>query len=358
MINRISFENFRGLKKLDLPELSQITLFTGKNNAGKSSILEGVYLFICHALPNSFVLINNFRGIYVNMDPPSIWGPAFYGLDTEKTIKISAVLNNKQCDLSYQKDSSFVAAEKPDINQTILKQFASPIRSNYSMKYRYQQKDYSEEGFFYTNGSGVLRDVKTSLTGNQLLLMPNIFYINSATLFSFAENTISDWIGQLELTGKKEGIVDALKYIEKDISNLITITNQGQVQVFAKVSDQVLPVKLAGDGLFRLMNILLAIAANPGSIILIDEIETGFHYSMYETLWTLIAKTAKDNNCQIIATTHSYECIQNAVSGISAVGCEDSFCMYRIEHSDGENRAYRYDGELTRLSIDMNMEVR
>ena len=43
--------------------------------------------------------------------------------------------------------------------------------------------------------------------------------------------------------------------------------------------------------------------------ILIDEIETGFHYSMFDKLWEVIATTAKKNNCQIIATTHIYECM-------------------------------------------------
>lgn len=358
MINRISFENFRGLKKLELPELSRITLLTGKNNAGKSSILEGIFLFMNHSLQNSFVSINNFRGIYVNMDSSSIWGPAFYGLDTDKSINIAATLNEKHCNLSYQKDVSFTAADSSKDDQAIMKQFVTSIRANYNMKYHYKQEDYTEEGIFYTNGSGVFRTIQTSLPNNQLLFMPYTLYINSTTLFSFSENAISDWIGLMELNGKKDRIVEALKYIEKDISNIITITNLGQVQVLAKIADQVFPVKLSGDGLFRLMYILLAIFANPGSIILIDEIETGFHYSMYERLWKLIAEAAKENNCQIIATTHNYECIEKAISGIGAAGCEDSFCMYRIEHSDGENRAIRYDGELTQLSIDMNMEVR
>lgn len=164
--------------------------------------------------------------------------------------------------------------------------------------------------------------------------------------------------GQLELSGKKDRLVDALKYIERDITNLITITNQGQVQVFAKTAGQTLPVRLSGDGLYRLLYILLVILAHPDSIILIDEIETGFHYSMLETLWRLISEAAKDNHCQIIATTHSYECIRHAISGINEAGCEDSFCIYRIENNQGENRIFRYDGELARLSIDMNMEVR
>ncbi|MBQ6148642.1 MAG: AAA family ATPase, partial [Oscillospiraceae bacterium] len=72
MINSVAFYNFRGLKHLELSELSQITLLTGRNNAGKSSVLEGIFLLMDHSAAESFGKINNFRGIYVRMDPGSL----------------------------------------------------------------------------------------------------------------------------------------------------------------------------------------------------------------------------------------------------------------------------------------------
>lgn len=358
MISSITFESFRGLKLLKLPELSQITLLTGRNNAGKSSILEGIFLLMDHPIPESFVRISNLRGIYVRMDPSSLWAPAFYGMDTQREICIKATLNGDQCSLIYSRDNSFIPADNTGAIQGPLNQFTASTRSNYTLKYHYQQGDYKEDGYFSTNGTGLMQTINTSLPNNQIRHMPETFFINSVTLFNGVESLISDWLGKLELDGKKDRVIEALKYIEKDITNLITITNQGQVQVFSKIANQTIPVRLSGDGLYRLLYILLVIMAHPDSIILIDEIETGFHHSMLETLWRLIAETAKDNNCQIIATTHSYECIQNAVSGINKAGFEDRFCLYRVEHASGENKAYRYDGELARLSVDMNMEVR
>ncbi|MCI8584923.1 MAG: AAA family ATPase [Lachnospiraceae bacterium] len=45
MIERISFEHFLGFDKLELQDMKPITLISGKNNAGKSFILEGIFLF-------------------------------------------------------------------------------------------------------------------------------------------------------------------------------------------------------------------------------------------------------------------------------------------------------------------------
>ena len=104
--------------------------------------------------------------------------------------------------------------------------------------------------------------------------------------------------------------------------------------------------------------IILAIIENPNSFILIDEIESGFHYSMYPKLWYAIASAAQENNCQIIATTHSYECIDGAIDGIESANMQNCFCYYRIERNEDNNKAFRYSGNLLRSAINCSMEVR
>ena len=228
----------------------------------------------------------------------------------------------------------------------------------WGVQYHFQKEEYEEDCYFTVNESGLGRNIKTNQLNNQLMPMTRTTFVNPVILNTSLDSLVSDWLSKMDLAGKKQDIIEYLKTIEPELSNVITITNQGQFQVYAKIADQVLPIKLAGDGLTRLLCILLAIAANPNSIILIDEIETGFHYSMLETLWKLVAKSAKENNCQIIATTHSYECIQKAVRGIKSVEMEKQFCMYRIEHRNGENHAFLFDGEMAQQSVEMNMEVR
>lgn len=359
MINSIAFHNFRGLKHLGLPELSQITLLTGRNNAGKSSILEGIFLLMDHAAVDSFVKINGLRGLLFNqMDPSGLWGPAFYGMNTENAIRIDGALGDERYSLSYERDDSFVPAASAGDAQNTFSPYASMMGSTYTLKYRFQKEAYEEEGYFSINGAGLQRNIKTNQPNNQLMALPRTNYVTPTSLNNGVDNWVSDWLSRMDLEGKKQTIIDSLRIIEPELTNVMTITNQGQLQLYARIADQMLPVKLAGDGLNRLLYILLVISANPDSIILIDEIEMGFHHSMLKNLWHLIAKSAKENHCQIIATTHSYECIQNAVQGIRNADMEEQFCMYRVEHRDGENRAFHFDSEMVRQSVEMNMEVR
>ncbi len=356
MINNLTFENFRGLKKIHLPELGQVTLISGKNNAGKSSILEGIFLAIDHIAPESFVKINRFRGLSMSTDPSVLWAPMFYDLNTKETLRISMQLDDVETVLTYSRDDSFVPSDAAGAPQDVFNQFISSAKSTYTLKFHFSHGDYTEDGHFVVSSSGVLRNVHTSSDNNQLLPMPFTQYINASIINN--DSVITEWFGKLEIEGKKQQVIDVLRIIDASICDISTIAFQGQIQLYAKMGEKLLPLKLAGDGINKLLFIVLSIIANPNSVILIDEIETGFHFSMYAKLWEIISIVAQKNNCQIIATTHSYECINGAIDGIETANMQNAFCYYRIERADGENKAFRYSGDLVRSAINFSMEVR
>ena len=147
------------------------------------------------------------------------------------------------------------------------------------------------------------------------------------------------------------------RIIDEDIQDINTIFINGVVQLYVKKEGTMIPLKLAGDGLKSLLFIISAIMCNPKAIILVDEIETGYHYTMYEKLWGAIAEAATINDCQVIATTHSYECIQGAITALSEEQREE-FTYIRVGKSNGQERAYVYTDELLETAILSDMEVR
>ena len=363
MINSIEFENFRGLKHLELPELSQITLLTGRNNAGKSSVLEGIFLFMDHLSVNvsPFAKINSFRRLVSDTRQPSYWESVFYDSRTENPLKILMDLSGEKCSLIYScVENTWSSEQKDEIVKTegipsVPNPFTAYTGATYSLTFEYKRGEYWEKGKYSMYEPISIQSFQTNLPNNQILYPPAIRYINPSL---YDDNAVVSWLGNMELKNSKQQIINALRIIEPEISDITTIYRQNVARLHIRVHGQLLPIQLAGDGLNRLLHILLAILENPNSILLIDEIETGFHYSVLESIWKVIAEAANISSCQIIATTHSYECIQNAVSGIKVAGMDDNFCLYRVERRDGENRAFRYDAELTRFAVDTNMEVR
>ncbi|MDR1564627.1 MAG: ATP-binding protein [Oscillospiraceae bacterium] len=115
------------------------------------------------------------------------------------------------------------------------------------------------------------------------------------------------------------------------------------------------PINFLGDGINRLLHIALTMLTNQGSIILIDEIENGFHYSFYPKLWEVIEHLAEKTKCQVFATTHSYECI----SGARELAKNDElFRFIRLAKVDDEVVAKPFDSEGLEYALEHEWEVR
>lgn len=356
MIENLKFENFRGFDRLELSDIKPLTLISGKNNVGKSSILEGIFLLFDHIAPESFAKINQFRRMPVISGSVNLWESAFYQMNTARPLRISMTADGIGTALEYVKDTSFIPPNDANAPQEFMNQMVTSAQAAYTLKFQYQKGDYKEEGHFVVGPAGWLRNMTTTLEYNQVEAMPFTQFINNAVIGN--EGTVPEWFGRMELGGKKQQIIEVLQSLDSRISDLSTIAANGQTMLYAKIDNQLLPLTLAGDGLNKLLFMVLAIIANPHSILLIDEIESGFHYSMYPKLWEIIARTAQENDCQVIATTHSYECIAGAVDGIEAAGRKDNFCYFRIGRRNGTNGAHYYSEELLRTAVETDMEVR
>src|SRR5437588_184446 len=90
MINSLRLENFKGFKCLELPDVATITLIGRQNNVGKTSLLEGIFLFYDLGNPGLFQRHLAWRGIdVVSIDAETMIAPAFRDFDLQKHLKIA-----------------------------------------------------------------------------------------------------------------------------------------------------------------------------------------------------------------------------------------------------------------------------
>ena len=70
MISGIQIARFRGINRSEIKDLSQVNLFFGKNNCGKSSLLEALFLVCGQSNPllpvslNAIQTVNRYPGAY------------------------------------------------------------------------------------------------------------------------------------------------------------------------------------------------------------------------------------------------------------------------------------------------------
>ena len=85
MFTSVRIQNFRQFKDLKLENLARINLITGKNNTGKTSLLEALYLHATPTDPNALRILASHRDMASMLtDGRGAWGWIFReGSDSE-----------------------------------------------------------------------------------------------------------------------------------------------------------------------------------------------------------------------------------------------------------------------------------
>jgi hypothetical protein len=111
-------------------------------------------------------------------------------------------------------------------------------------------------------------------------------------------------------------VMGTMKIIEPEVERINLIGNQKTTRYreripIVKVSsfDAPMPLRSLGEGMNRMFGISLAMVNAKGGMLLVDEIESGLHYSILPEMWRFIFQAARRLNVQIFATTHSWDCI-------------------------------------------------
>ncbi len=87
MFKSLEIRNLRGIKSANIEGLSQINLFFGKNNCGKSTVLEALFLISGQSNPTLPLSINSMRN-YSKFAEEDL-NIEFYNLDPRNKISIS-----------------------------------------------------------------------------------------------------------------------------------------------------------------------------------------------------------------------------------------------------------------------------
>jgi AAA15 family ATPase/GTPase len=153
-------------------------------------------------------------------------------------------------------------------------------------------------------------------------------------------------------------VIKALKIIEKKLSDVAFIDatyRRGRVAI-AKVSGEKVPFKSMGDGINRILYIILNMVNAQDGYLLIDEFENGLHYSVQKQVWEVIFTLAESLNVQVFATTHSSDCIQ--AFGSQWKDDEEKATLHRIDYKDKQHSVMPYDFFDLDDALSTNTEVR
>lgn len=348
MFHNIEINRFRGIKYSKIEGLKQINLFFGKNNCGKSSLLDAIFLISGISnpkLPLNVNIIRNYRRL-----EPSDMKLDFYSLDMSNPIVIKAENDEtRELQISVVESSTSKVNLLGEDNNVA----STDLDNKYGLVLKYKVDEHAYE-------SSIIMSHSSNNSLEQRIKMPAHYkekltcrYLNPKYDFTTSIDGLVDVI-----KNKDEAfIVNALRLIEPNIKDFVLSQNEVLVDIGL---DKRIPINMMGDGARKILSILTTIYECKNGIVLIDELSNGFHYSVMKGVWRAIISVAKKNNVQIFATTHDLDSIKGLRDAAkSGEEYDDSIVCFKLQRTaDYELKSYTYSLDSVDYSLTQEIEIR
>jgi hypothetical protein len=324
MISSFAIENFRCFERLELPHLSRVNLIVGKNGAGKSALLEGIWLGRNFSPYSMFDLLR----LRSELPDEGTAGHVVYKeiasiLNVTKQ-KLRCIVDNKALEISI----SFGHKE----------QLLMFVRG--SEKFLYTKNDISDllsvkEIFFDPSGGDCM--------------LPS---------YGFSKAQLADFWDSITLTDLEDAADEAVRLIRADAQRIAFIGDKDRRRIpVVKIPGKgAVPMARLGDGIVRIFGVALAITNSRGNLVLIDEIENGIHYSAMPNLWRLVFQLCNKLDVQAFIATHSWDCISAFAEVAKEVDADAQ--LIRLERDDSGTRVVTYDKDMLATAAAQGIEVR
>lgn len=351
MYKSIEIERFRSIKHLEISDFKRINLFVGENNCGKTSILEAIFLLSGMANPQLATNVHLFRGLLLDNDEDLSY--IFNDFDLSEDVILSGTNSNKSnrsLIISPRYETS--PSKKDRIKEESITHFsgssASSGTSNHlegiDYKSNYDNIEY-KSSFSFTK--------KQVTTPNNYKEKLKCRFLNQDTIMRGIDERLDKIIEKKRLNE----ILEVLKTIEPNVAD-IRLGINGLIRIDVG-KDSMFPINIMGDGIRRLLSILSSIIDLKDGVLLVDEIENGLHYSSLSVLWKAVIKACEIHNVQLIATTHSYECVEAMVKECKAADENfDEARLFRLERDEHAHNVIKADIKLLEVSLAKNYEIR
>lgn len=376
----LNIKGFRGIEDLTVNRLGRVTLLAGKNGVGKTTVLEAIRVYAARGRPSVLTeLLNRRDEVSVSTDEVDRierpdYSALFYGWAVPKAggISIGSLKVNNQLRIEGSTPTSdqlsliekfvpdSIAEDQPRVLKTRYKESEQVLPWLLSDRRAFPPD--LRPGRLGSQG-----DIRSILSKDEPPIEIVCVSIGPGLMGS---SGLARFWDAIALTNDENRAVVALQLILGDEVERVAVIGDNTIRsrsvrrsevrrvvVKLKGQDRPVPLKSLGDGALRLFGVALALANCRNGFLVIDEAENGIHHSIQQEFWSMVLKTAHVNNVQVIATTHSFDCVEGFAK--AATESEESEgVLVRIEREDGHLRAVEYNESNMLAAAKQSIEVR
>ena len=323
MIHSIKLSGYRGFPKFAMNGLGRVNLIVGKNNSGKTSILESLQLLASGSDPNALWRILTRRGEIVVPEPSPSRAPQaeidvahlFHGHE----IQLGAELEISTTNQEPNRFLRYVVSEaKQEESPVLFAQLVGedPTATRLAVKVSGGPPAFSLPPIPISKQGAVRNEVLQQLANVAPRITPRpqttAQYIPGESL-PVAE-LLALW-NSIVLTPDEDRVTEALRFIDDKIERVASVgmapvyypgyaafpahggfavrlrnarKNTNERNEEKKEADKRVPIGSFGDGIWRILGLAVGVSRAKDSLLLVDEIDTGLHYSVMADMWKLI----------------------------------------------------------------------
>ena len=364
MLRTFKLEGYRGFEAYELADLTRVNLLVGKNNCGKTSILEAVHFLVSRGDPFVLVRSANRRGEVNDAGAESRPGVRpdvshlFFGrrFAPGAGFRLSADGGRREVSVAVRPvhlddEPSLFENAADDFHVLVLEIEGTSIK-------RPTVLPVAENGALPDS-----RHLRLRASGPEgAPEPPPVQFVTPDSLDLDPMRAMWD---RVLLEGRESDVIDAMKLLEPELDSIHFLASDaprmrsGRAGVLLgfRGAGRRAPMGSYGDGMRRLLALSLSLMRTADGFLLIDEIDTGLHWTAMEEMWQLVVETARRSSIQVFATTHSYDCIRGLASLVeSRPDLAGDVSVQKIERI--LDKAVGFDAADVRAAVEQNIEVR
>ena len=377
MLNSLSIRGYRRFDHFELHDLGRVNLLVGRNDSGKTSILEAIQLLVSGCNLEVFKNALARRGDVVLLESSADGHTqlavnvkhAFHGHWAEPPLALSISGDDggdEQLSCEFKVEP---VTEKGNGSTT---ENSNAWHRDQLLKFECRRGDrIGVKGF-----ERLEEQVGLPVHARKSYMRPMIdtfelkeFHQPSCFVptGSFSVETAGELFQDIALTPDEDRVVSLLQTIEPEVVRIGFVHNttrweqfpKGRAGFVLKLRNGDKPISMAtlGEGAWRILALSLSAMKARGGVLLVDEIDTGLHFTVLDKLWMALLKLANELDIQIFATTHSGDCVER----LAAI-CHDNVeagSQVTIQRIDPEfNTAVAYTEREIIFAADRGIEVR
>ncbi len=348
MFNSLQIDNLRGVKHAELKDFARVNLLFGKNNCGKSTVLEALFLISGQSNPTLPLTINALRNHNAFAERDLV--TEFYNLDAHNKIVIAVKGDQDR----WLEITQIVSNSNTVTLDSLVKGDTAKTGKHYGLKLNYsignREKIYSSQ-IIIKEGDEENGRISIDERYSETIYSQ---YIPSGG----SQSSMYEEFARIVANKKEGAVLEALRRIDPTIKDIQLVGEEILVDIGAP---RRLPINMVGDGLRKLLRIIVSIHRCRDGILLIDEIDNGLHFSAMKVLWEVILDASVENNVQLFATTHNIDSLKGLNLTLSQPewgSLKSEVCAFKLIKKDGNVSAIRYDYPSFNYSINQELEVR